>query len=134
LTRTLQAQFAQSNTDGVNRIGGHRAGGKQRHLPAPAFVLHLDRLAPCLPLIRVDLTEVEHLTLYNTTVGQPPVLHHAPVVVPLAVFQSSVAAQEHRPSVETPFASAKDQGLHHTRFASAQPYEINDLYSPTYSN
>jgi len=68
LAGTLQAQFAQSHSDGIHIIGRHRAGGKQRHLPAPALVLHLDRLAPCLTLTGIDLAEIKHLALHDTAI------------------------------------------------------------------
>jgi len=96
LPRALQGHSSLRRTQiAFNSVGGHRASGKQYDLPGPILVLHLDGLAPGFALTGVDLTKVQHLALHDAPITQAPILHHAPVLVGLAVLQSSIAAQEH---------------------------------------
>jgi hypothetical protein len=86
---------------------GIEPGGEQRHLAPRAGVLHFDGLAPGLALAGVDLAQVQHLALHDSAVAAAPVLHHAPVVVGLAVLLASVAAQEHARKFRHPARTAQ---------------------------
>lgn len=119
----MQAQLVQPHTHRIDIVLGHRTGGKQRHLAAPAFVVHFNSLAPSFALTGVNLTQVQHLALYDAAIGQPPVLHHVPVLVGLAVLESSVAAQKHPPSLEAALPLGKDQSLHYKRSGNSALYE-----------
>ena len=122
LPRPAQAQFAQAHANGVDVVNGHGASGEQRHLAPRAGILQLDGLAPRLALARVDLPEVQHLTLHHATIGKATILHHAPVLVALTVLHASIASQEHATSVGTHPTPAKGQGLHHKRFPPSPLY------------
>jgi hypothetical protein len=95
----LQPQLAQAHSDRINVVRRHRAGGKQRNLPTLALVMHLDGLAPCLALTGVNLPQVQHLALNDAPLAQASILDNVPIVVDLAVLNTSVAAQEHAQSL-----------------------------------
>src|SRR4029077_15368020 len=95
LARAFHAQLAQAHTDRIDVVRRHRAGREQCHLAPRALLLHLDGLAPRFALARVDLAQVEHLTLRHAPIGKTPILDKVPVLVDLAVLHASAAAQEH---------------------------------------
>jgi hypothetical protein len=46
----------------------------------------IDRLTPSRLLDAIDLAEVKHMALDDSTVSEPTIFHHAPVAVLLAIF------------------------------------------------
>ena len=127
LSRPAQAQLAQAHAQGVDIVHRHRAGGEQRDLSPRASVLQLDGLAPCLALAGIDLAQIQHLTLHDTAVAATAVLHHAPVIVDLAVLLASVAAQEHGPKFCVPTTSRARTKVSTTDSGAGHPLRINDL-------
>ena len=74
---------------------GFASIGEKRHRRRSTIPLqHLDGPAPRRPLAVVDLTQIQHLTLNHTPVAVAAVLHHAPVPVLFAVFETSLGAHE----------------------------------------
>jgi hypothetical protein len=127
LTRPAQAELAQAHADRIDVVHRHRAGGEQRHLTPRASVLQLDGLAPRLALAGVDLAQVQHLALHDAAVAATAALHHAPVLVVLAVLLASVAAQEHEPQSWTLAAHAARTKVSTTDPFSADSLPINTL-------
>ena len=56
---------------------------------------HLDRLAPHRSLRRIDLPQVQNVTLHHAATGNTLVLDHAPIVVRLAIFLAWGLSQKH---------------------------------------
>ena len=129
LPRPAQAQFAQAHANGVDVVNGHGASGEQRHLAPRAGILQLDGLAPRLALAGVDLAQIQHLALHDAAVAAAAVLHHAPVIVGLAVLLASVAAQEHGPKFCAPATPRARTKVSTTDPAGGHPLRINDLRS-----
>ena len=71
--------------------------GKKRHGPwsAAAIFEDLDRLAPDLTLIVVNLSKIKHLPLHHLATSDAPVFDEIPIAVLLAIFSSRRAAQKH---------------------------------------
>src|SRR5450759_13736 len=71
--------------------------GEKGHCFCPGGPIFEDfnRLAPCLALRTVYLSEVEHLSLDDPSTNHPAVLHHAPLPVLLTIFFAIRATQEH---------------------------------------
>jgi hypothetical protein len=95
LAWAFQAQLGEPHADRVDIVIRQRSDRKQSHLPAPTFVEDFHRLAPRLALTGIDFAQVEHLPLGDPAIAQTPVLHDIPVFVDLAIFLSTIAAQEH---------------------------------------
>jgi len=56
---------------------------------------HLDGLAPHRSLRGIDLPQVQNVTLHDAATCNALVLHHAPIVVRLAVFLARGLSQKH---------------------------------------
>jgi hypothetical protein len=88
-SRPVQLQIFQPNLDHiiVMDLNGPILR-KKRHRSRLWFPIlkHFDGLAPDLTLGIVDLAEVEHLSLHDSSAAHPTVLHDVPVAVFFAVF------------------------------------------------
>jgi hypothetical protein len=71
--------------------------GKQRQWQGaiPLRIERFDSPAPTLALTVVDLAQIQHRTLHHLAARATPTLDDAPVTMFLAVFEPSVALQEH---------------------------------------
>jgi hypothetical protein len=127
LAGSLQTQLAQAHADRIDIIHRHRTGREQCHLAPCAGIVHLDGLAPRLALAGVDLAQVQHLSLHHTAVAAAPALHHAPVIVDLAVLLASVAAQEHGPKFWARAAPGARTKVSTTDLVASRSLQINNL-------
>ena len=66
------------------------------------FIEHFQRLTPRGLLGGVDLAQVQHLPLHRLPAGHAAVLHHAEVVMILAILAAMMGAQKHAPDYRTP--------------------------------
>jgi hypothetical protein len=76
-----------------NCLIGRKQG--QAPLPASALVECFDRAQPRFFLAVVDLAQIEHMTIDDSTPSTPALLRDAPIAVFLAVFASPVALEVH---------------------------------------
>ena len=113
--------MASTSSTGIEPAGN---SATWRRVPASCS---FDGLAPRLALAGVDLAQVQHLALHHAAVAAAPVLHHAPVVVGLAVLLASVAAQEHGPKFWVRAAPGARTKVSTTDPVATRSLQINNL-------
>jgi hypothetical protein len=70
-------------------------------MPPAAFIKGFDQLAPSLALAIIDLAQIQ-LPLDHLAIGATLALDDIPVAMLFAVFEASVASQEHDGNQRTP--------------------------------
>jgi hypothetical protein len=98
LPRAVQLKIPQAHLHAVGRARGQSAlRGKEFELGRPPALLIKDfnGANPLLFLAVVDLPEIKHRVLHDAPGAAAPVFHQRPVIVWLAVFEASGAAQKH---------------------------------------
>src|SRR5208337_1067021 len=99
LSRPAEAKSRelQPNDRGVGQQPLAAIFGKQRQSlrSIRRLVQHLDRTAPCEFLRAVDLAQMQHMLLHDTSARNALVLDDAPIAMPLAVLVANLVAQKH---------------------------------------
>ena len=68
---------------------------RQRHRRRAIFLEHLQRAPPGRLLGGVDLPEIQHLALHGLVPGHAAVLHHAEIIMILAILAAMMCTQKH---------------------------------------
>src|SRR5262249_5427648 len=71
---------------------GHQRHGASHLLP---LIENLDAPAPGNLLAIIDLAQLQHVSLDNSTLGYTPILHQTPIVMLLAILFARAASQKH---------------------------------------
>src|SRR4029077_5245771 len=58
------------------------------------LIENLDPPTPSHLLAIIDLAQMQHLPLDNAAIGHTPVLHHTPIVKPLAILFATAKSQK----------------------------------------
>lgn len=104
LPRAREAQAVEPHLQGLDLRGRRGRGavrGEQRHLArlARAFVDHLQRSLPRLPLAVVELAKVKDVAVRHLAPVVTTALHDRPTPVDLPILATLAALQEHAPTL-----------------------------------